>query len=294
MVLLSATGFGSLAILAKLAYAEGLGSEQALAFRFSFAAVGMVALALVLGQNPLRLERARLLVLLAMGAIGYTAQSLAYFLALRSLPASLVVLIAYIYPSLVVLAGWLFLHRKVSAKHLVALAASFIGLVMLVGGAHFQLAWALVLAVASPVIYTGYILIGERVMGSVPALAASAVIITGAAFAFCALAAINHQLALPRTTGGWAVAFGLALFPTMLAISLFLAGLPRIGAARAALLSTWEPVVTVGLAVVLLGDRLSPFQVVGGILVLLAVVVVQGAQLWRPAVPAEAAGMEQD
>ena len=68
----------------------------------------------------------------------------------------------------------------------------------------------------------------------------------------------------------------------MLAISLFLAGLPRVGAARAALLSTWEPVVTVGLAVVLLGDRLSLVQVLGGALVLIAVVVVQGAQLWRP------------
>ena len=283
MVLASATGFGSLAILAKLAYAQGLGAEQALAFRFVLAAVGMVALSLMLGQNPLRLERTRLITLLAMGVLGYSAQSLSYFLALRSLPASLVVLIAYIYPSLVVAAGWLFLHRAVSPKHLLALAASFVGLVMLVGGAHFQLAWALVLAVASPVIYTAYILVGERVMGSVPALAASAVIITGAAAAFCFLAAISHQLALPLTAGGWAVAVGLAVFPTMLAISLFLAGLPRVGAARAALLSTWEPVVTVGLAVLLLGDRLSLVQVLGGILVLFAVVVVQGAQLWKPA-----------
>ena len=281
MVLASATGFGSLAILAKLGYAEGLGSEQELAFRFLLAAVGMVAIAFLLGQNPMRLERKRLILLLAMGAVGYCAQSLTYFIALRSLPASLVVLIAYIYPSLVVAAGWLFLHRAVSAKHLAALAASFVGLVLLVGGAHFQLAWALVLAVASPVIYTAYILVGERVMGSVPALAASAVIITGAAFAFCLLAAITHELAFPRTTGGWAVVLGLALFPTMFAISLFLAGLPRVGASRAALLSTWEPVVTVALAVILLGDRLSILQVLGGVLVLLAVVVVQGAQLWK-------------
>jgi drug/metabolite transporter (DMT)-like permease len=288
MVLASATGFGSLAILAKLGYAEGLGAEQTLAFRFLLAAVGMVALAFLVGQNPLRLERTRLLILLAMGVVGYSAQSLTYFLALRTLPASLVVLIAYIYPSLVVAAGWLFLHRTVSAKHLVALAASFVGLVMLVGGAHLELAWALVLAVASPVIYTAYILVGERVMGSVPALAASAVIITGAAISFCFLAAITNQLALPPTLGGWAVAVGLAVFPTMFAISLFLAGLPRVGAARAALLSTWEPVVTVGLAVVLLGDRLSIVQVLGGVLVLLAVVVVQGAQLWRPR-PAEPA-----
>jgi len=284
MVLASATGFGSLAILAKLGYRVGLGTQQELAFRFLLAAIGMLALTFLLGQNPLRLERSRLILLLAMGAVGYCAQSLTYFLALQTLPASLVVLIAYIYPSLVVAAGWLFLHRAVSAKHLVALLASFAGLVMLVGGAHFQLAWALVLAIASPVIYTAYILVGERVMGSVPALPASAAIITGAAVAFCLLAGVTNQLTLPPTASGWAVVVGLAVFPTMFAISLFLAGLPRVGAARAALLSTWEPVVTVGLAVLVLGDRLSLIQIVGGILVLLAVIVVQGAQLWKPGV----------
>jgi len=285
MVLASATCFGSLAILAKLAYREGLGAEQALAFRFVLAAVGMVALAYLLGHNLLCLQRSRLLVLFAMGFVGYCAQSFTYFVALRTLPASLVVLIAYIYPSLVVAAGWLFLRRAVSARHLVALVASFVGLVLLVGGgARFELSWALVLAVASPVIYTGYILVGERVMDSVPALPASAVIISGAALAFALLAVLNHQLTLPATVAGWAVAIGLAVVPTMLAISLFLAGLPRVGAARAARLSTWEPVVTVALAVVLLGDRMSLIQALGGILVLAAVIVVQGTQTWRPVV----------
>jgi drug/metabolite transporter (DMT)-like permease len=283
MVLVSATCFGSLSILAKYAYAAGLGAEQALAFRFGLAAVGMVALAYLLGHNLLRLGRSRLLILFAMGFIGYCAQSFTYFLALRTLPASLVVLIAYIYPSLVVAAGWLFLRRRVPAMHLVALVASFAGLVLLVGGgARFELSWALALAVASPVIYTGYILVGEKVMDSVPAMPASAVIITGAALAFVLLAAFNHELALPPTAGGWAVAISLAVVPTMLAISLFLAGLPRVGASRAAVLSTWEPVVTVGLAVVLLGDRMSLIQILGAILVLAAVIVVQGAQTRKP------------
>jgi drug/metabolite transporter (DMT)-like permease len=282
MVLASATGFGTLSILAKLGYAAGLGTQQMLAFRFVLAAVGMVALAAIAGQNPLVLGRTRLLTLLAMGALFYSAQSLTYFLALRTLPASLVVLIAYIYPSLVVAAGWLFLRRKVTAMHGIALAASFVGLVLLVGGAHFQLSWALLLALASPVVYTGYILVGERVMGSAPALAASAVIMFGAAIGFGTIAFVTNELTLPQSLGGWAVVVALALLPTMLAITLFLGGLPRVGASRAALLSTWEPVVTVMLAVVILGDRLSVVQVIGGLLVLLAVVVVQGAQLWRP------------
>jgi drug/metabolite transporter (DMT)-like permease len=289
MVLGSATAFGTLAIFAKLGYASGLGTEQMLAFRFLLAAIGMVVIAVVIGQNPLRLGRNQLVTLFALGAIVYTGQSLTYFIALRSLPASLVVLIAYIYPSLVVVAGWLFLRRSVSLWHWVALTASFAGVAMLVGGAQFQLSWALVwplvLAIASPTIYTGYILIGERVMSSVPAVAASAVIMSGAALAFCLLAALNHEFALPRNVSGWAVAIGIALIPTMVAISLFMAGLPRVGAARAALLSTWEPVVTVLLAVLVLGDTLSVVQVIGGVLVILAVILVQAAHLWRPGLP---------
>jgi drug/metabolite transporter (DMT)-like permease len=275
MVLASATAFGTLGIFAKLAYASGLGTEQTLAVRFLLAAIAMVVLAVVVGQNPLRLERRRLMALLGLGAIVYTGQSLTYFIALRSIPASLAVLIAYIYPSLVVVAGWLFLRRSVSAWHWVALAASFGGVALLVGGANFQLSWALVFAIASPTIYTAYILIGERLVSSVPAVAASAVIFTGAAVAFSGLALLNHELAPPRNVSGWAVVVGIALVPTMAAISLFLAGLPRIGAARAALLSTWEPVVTVLLAAAIFGDRLSFVQAIGGVLVILAVVVVQ-------------------
>jgi drug/metabolite transporter (DMT)-like permease len=281
MVLVSATAFGTLSVLGKLAYRAGLGTQQTLAFRFVLGAIGMWGLALILRQNPLRFQRRELGTLIALGAIFYTAQSLAYFTALRSLPASLCVLIAYIYPSLVVVAGWIFLRRSISVWHGVALAGSFLGVALLVGGAHFQLEWALVLAFAAPTIYTGYILVGEKVMSSVPAVGASAVIMSGAAIAFCVIAAFTGELALPATTSGWAVGFALALIPTMVAISLFLAGLPRIGAARSSLLSTWEPVVTVLLAAALLGDHLSPIQLLGGAFIIAAVIAVQSAHLWK-------------
>ena len=278
MVLISATAFGTNAILGKLAYRAGLGTSQTLMFRFVLAAIGMWGLALILHQNPLRFRRSELGILLALGGIVYTGQSLAYFTALRTLPASLVVLIAYIYPSLVVFAGWLFLRRSVSMRHGLALVASFVGVVLLVGGAQLQIAWSLLFAIAAPTIYTGYILLGERVMSSVPAVGASAVIMTGAGIAFLIIAAFQREVAFPATAGGWAVAFAIALIPTMIAISLFLAGLPRVGAARASLISTWEPVVTVVLAVILFRDTFSVIQAVGGVLILLAVIVVQTAR----------------
>jgi len=287
LVLVSATAFGTNAIFGKLAYAAGLGTSQTLAFRFLLGALGMWALAIALRQNPLRFPRKRLLTLLALGAVFYTAQSFSYFTALRTLPASLVVLIAYIYPSQVVIVGWLFLHRRISLWAAVTLVASFTGVLLLLGGAQMQLSWGLLFAVAAPTVYTSYILVGETVMSDVPAVGASAVIISGAAVMFAIIAGLGGELRLPATAGGWAVAFGIALIPTMIAISTFLAGLPRIGAARSSLISTWEPVVTIFLAVILFHDSFTAFQVLGGVLILGAV-VLQAGRL-GVAAPAEAA-----
>jgi drug/metabolite transporter (DMT)-like permease len=282
MVVVSAVAFGTLSIFAKLAYNSGLGTEQLLAFRFVLAAAGMWALSFAVGQNPLRLRRRQVLGLVALGGVNYTAQSMTFFLALRYLPVSLCVLIVYIYPSLVVIAGWLFLKRRISLLHAGALVASFVGVVLLVGGAELRLNIGLLFAFAAPLFYTTFILVSERVMEDVPPVAGSAVMMTATGIVLSVIAAGVGQLTLPATQQAWAISVGIAVVPTMVAISLFLAGLPRVGAARASLISTLELVVTVTLAIVLLGDRFTPLEAVGGLLVLAAVVVVQAAHLWRP------------
>lgn len=282
MVIASAVSFGTLSIFAKLAYNNGLGTVQLLAFRFGLAAIGMLALAFAVGQNPLRLTRRQAANLVVVGAVLYTLQALTYFIALRTLPASLCVLIVYIYPSLVVIADWLFLGRRVSRWHVGALVASFAGVILLVGGAQFQLGVGLIFAFAAPLMYTTFILISERVMAAVPPVAASAVMMSGTAVVLGAIALVQGQLILPATPQAWSISVGIAIIPTMIAISLFLAGLPRVGAARASLISTLELVITVALAILLLGDRFTPLEAVGGVLVLGAVVVVQAAHLWRP------------
>jgi len=282
MVVVSAVSFGTLSIFAKLAYNHGLGTEQLLAFRFALAAVGMWGLSLAVGQNPLRLSRRQAASLVVVGGVLYTLQAMTYFIALRTLPASLCVLIVYIYPSLVVIAAWLFLGRRVSRWHVGALVASFAGVILLVGGAQFQLGTGLIFAFAAPLMYTTFILISERVMAAVPPVAASAVMMSGTAVVLCFIALFQGQLVLPVTPQAWAISVGIAVVPTMIAISLFLAGLPRVGAARASLISTLELVVTVTLAILLLGDRFTLLEAFGGVLVLGAVVVVQAAHLWRP------------
>jgi drug/metabolite transporter (DMT)-like permease len=71
---------------------------------------------------------------------------------------------------------------------------------------------------------------------------------------------------------GWIGVFAIALVSTALAIVTFFAGLKRIDPAITSMISTLEPVVTVLLAVVVLGETLSIPKIIGGIMILVAVI----------------------
>jgi len=72
---------------------------------------------------------------------------------------------------------------------------------------------------------------------------------------------------------GWLAILGLALFLTILARLMVLAGIRSLGGAQASLLGLAELFVTLLIAFVALGERLSPVQWVGGVLLMISVVL---------------------
>jgi drug/metabolite transporter (DMT)-like permease len=82
-------------------------------------------------------------------------------------------------------------------------------------------------------------------------------------------------LQLEVEPAGWAALAGVTGVSTVLAVSAFFVGLHLVGPATASIVSTAEPVVTVGLAVAIYDEALGLGQVVGGVLVLVAVVLLQ-------------------
>ncbi len=81
-------------------------------------------------------------------------------------------------------------------------------------------------------------------------------------------------MSLPRTPLGWAAVLAVALVSTVIAIVTFFAGMERVGPVKASTLSTFEPVVTVILAAVVLREAISFTQMLGGALILMAVIVL--------------------
>jgi drug/metabolite transporter (DMT)-like permease len=98
---------------------------------------------------------------------------------------------------------------------------------------------------------------------------------TGAAVAFAAVGLVSGRLAVDFSAAGWGWVAAIALVSTVVAIAAFLAGLARVGPGRAAILSTIEPPLTVLLAFLAFGESLRPAQLLGGALVLAAVLVLQ-------------------
>jgi drug/metabolite transporter (DMT)-like permease len=84
---------------------------------------------------------------------------------------------------------------------------------------------------------------------------------------------------LPATGAGWVIIGSMALVATVLPVVTFLAGLERIGPTNAAMLSTLEPVVTVALAAWLLGEMLKPVTLLGGGLILVAILLLTRSEL---------------
>ena len=120
LCLLSAACFGAMAIFGKLAYDAGIGVGDLLLLRFALAAAILVAVAAARGA--LRgLPRRAVLAGLAMGAIGYAAQSGLFFGALERMDASLLALILYVYPATVLLAAVALGRERATPRRVAAL-----------------------------------------------------------------------------------------------------------------------------------------------------------------------------
>ena len=279
LCLVSAAAFGTLGIFGRLATDAGASIASTLLVRFGVAAaLFWILLRFMGGWGRFRgLPRRVVLTGLGLGAIGYSLQSGLYFAAIERLDVSLVALLLYTYPAFVTIAALLLGRTTGSLRTTVALVVASVGLVLVLlaaGTGTFDLGGAL-LALAASVTYTTYILISDRIIGAIDPFALAALVLTGATASFTVTGLATGSLDLSLPAEAWLWLLLIAVVSTVVAVSAFFAGLRLVGPSEAAILSTFEPVVTVVLAYAVLGERLAPAQLVGGALVLAAVILLQ-------------------
>ncbi len=275
LIALSAASFGTLAIFGKYAYADGMDTFTVLFLRFGISALTMI---LILFLRREVFPRGKILAqLIGMGALGYVGQSFLYMTAIKYASSGLVALLLYLYPMFVFILSVLILKEKASAVKVVALILALVGAALTVDPNGGRLIGAL-MAVAAALIYSVYIIVGANVMKHVSAVQSSAIIFASAGAVFGMLTFANGAH-FPASHSGWFAMLGVIVVSTIIPVVAFLAGLEIIGPTNAAMLSTLEPVVTVLLAAWLFGERLMPIVMVGGGLILVAVILLTRSEL---------------
>jgi drug/metabolite transporter (DMT)-like permease len=294
LVLVSACGFGSGGLFAQPVYDAGVGWQALSAWRFGLAAVlaWLWVLAWPERRGGLRLlDRRTALVAIALGIL-YTANSGTYYAGLEVVSVSLASLIVYVYPAIVAVMSLRVGRRLEGRRSWFALGMALVGVALAVGGipaGDVPPIAGLVLILASPIIYSIWIVLAARLAGErrdtvasdaddgTDVAVATALMMTATAATYW-LSGIS--LGVPVwpdriPAAAWPGLVGVAVVATFIAIEGFYAGARRIGGSQAALVSTIEPIWTISLAALVFGQTLAPTQLAGGALIILGVLVAQ-------------------
>jgi drug/metabolite transporter (DMT)-like permease len=275
LVLASAVAFGVMPVFGKLAYETGVSVTTLLFVRFAIASPLLWAGVAVRRALP-RVPRGVILRALALGGVGYATQAGLYFAALSRMDASVLSLILYSYPAMVTGAAILLRREPANRRRVAALVTASFGLVLVLvgtGGGAFDSTGAL-LGVGASLTYTTYILVSYAVTTQLEPLPLAALVTTGAVITLGLMGVVTGSIDLGFAGEGWLWLALAALVSTVSAILLFFSGMSRVGPSTAAILSTLEPPVTVGLAFLAFGEALGAIQLLGALAVLGAAVIV--------------------
>jgi drug/metabolite transporter (DMT)-like permease len=283
LVLLGALGFSAKAILIKLAYAASapLDAISLLALRMLFAMPLFVLVALWHNKKSPApaLDRTQWLVVIVLGLIGYYLASYLDFVGLQYISAGLERVILFLYPTFVVLFSAILHRRGITARAGLALGLSYAGMTLVflehvtMASSHLLLGASLVLA--SAVIFACFAMGSGVMVRRIGSARFTAYSMTVAGIATLVHFGLQHGFDLARfPIAVYQLALLMAVFSTVLPAFLMNAGIHRIGAGSAAIISTTGPIATLILAFFILDEAILPIQLLGTVLVLAGVYVV--------------------
>jgi len=283
LIILSNAGYAFLPIITRNLYSiTDIAPTDIAIWRFIFAAPA-IWLGLWLRDTyfPNRKgRRVQFIPRIKMMLIGifYAGAALAAFFGLQYIPASIYIVLFYTYPAMVALIS-LAMGKPLPTAAWVALAMTLVGVLLTVpdlnlaegSGVLLGLLIALANALIVAVLFS---VVGIVLQGATDAGRSSAWMITGALIALLFLIPFVG-LQVPQAVGTWLGLLTLAVVSTALPILVLNMGIQLIGAAQASIVSTLEPVMTILLALLLLGEVVLPVQWLGTIFILGGVLMLE-------------------
>lgn len=268
LVLIATISLSTEAVAAKIAYSGGVNVISALAVRYIIAAVFFGA-GLLLWKKSFMLPNADIarIAVLAIGAQSTTV--LLLFNSFRYIPAALAILFLYLYPTIVTFLAYTFLKEPLNWRKITALFLTLSGCAIILGQPLNGLDMRGVGLSTGAAVMNAIFLVGSTKLISHIEVPVYNTYMTGIiAIFFSALGIATGQLKFDFSPKAWGALLVLGIVCTVVALAALFQGVKKIGASRAAIISTFEPVSTAILGMWFLQESISAWQGIGGALVL--------------------------
>lgn len=273
VVIVSALAFAGNNVFAVLSYEGGTTPLTLITFRMALTLVALAVMMKLAGiaiPLPKRERNAAFGLGLLNGVMAFCLMS-----AFDHIDVGLAILVFYLYPVLTGVGAWLTRQEALNRGIIIGLVGSFAGLALAleVTGESGNLS-GIALAGGASILMTLVILLSARVLQTDNARSVTLHMHVSAAALFIIISLIAGEVSLPGTTGGWVGFIGVPLFYAI-AVATFFAGIAMIGGVRTSLIMNLEPVASIALGFILLGQVLSPQQLLGAAIVIAAVTAVK-------------------
>lgn len=273
VVLLSATSFATGSALGRLAYDHGADPLSVNATRVLFAAIVLGAVLKLRGVEIRLAPRDRLVSVLMGVVMALYAWSL--FKSFERIPVPIAVLILYTYPLMVAAATWGLGDERPTMRAAGAILLGFAGVVLALdpGGAGIALR-GVGEAFLGALGFTLVIMVNGRRFRGRDSRPVTLHMLAAAAIFYGAIFLALYRYAAPFDLVGWALLLASCLAYNVAIVTLF-AAVSAIGPLRTSLVMNWEPIASIILGALLLGQRLLPIQLAGAALVIAALLLVR-------------------
>jgi drug/metabolite transporter (DMT)-like permease len=248
-----------------------------LALRMGLAFPLFMAVAIGASWKKAALTLAQYAQMAALGFVGYYLSSLANFWGLQFISVGLERMILYSYPSMVIVAAWVFWKKRPERGAALAAALAYAGICLaFIGEAHARAeGWGSLLlgsglVLCSAITYAVILLLGGKLVHTVGALRfTSLVSCFSCLFVLLHFSISDSWSTLVSLSGRtYALATSIALLGTVAPALLLGIGLKRAGPVRFAIMASVGPVLTVVLGWLLLDEQLNAPQALGFLLCL--------------------------
>jgi len=291
-ILVGTTLWGVSSVVAKSLFIIGLPPAELVLIRLTLATLALAIILFFLHRKRMIISLKDLPYFIILGFVGVAGMQFTYYYTISKIYVGPAILLQYIQPVWVSLYAFLFQKEPISKQKIAALLLAVMGCYFVVGGYQTDLLRLNKIGIVSGVIaslfFTFYALFGERGLKKYDSWT---LILYGFGFGavpywilFSPIKIImaGHSLKM------WVAFIYIAIFSTLIPFGLYLKGIEYLRATRTSIIATWEPVVAGIAAYIVLGEILFPLQVLGGIGVIAAIVLLQMAkEKGAPSAPIE-------